>query len=85
MGELTFACGYRIGMVAEQEGQLVYRVEGALPASDLTKLINEHLFGAAPSGGEGSKGHRETRRNPFVASVAINLKTRNDLGRAGLT
>lgn len=30
-----------------KDGQLVHRVEGALPASELTKLVNQHCFGAA--------------------------------------
>jgi hypothetical protein len=32
-------------LIRSQEGQLVFRVEGAMPASELTKLINHHLFG----------------------------------------
>lgn len=28
----------------------MYRVEGALPASDITNLINEHLFGNTSPG-----------------------------------
>ncbi|EWM27147.1 thioredoxin m [Nannochloropsis gaditana] len=29
-----------------REGQLIHRVEGAMPASELTKLVNHYCFGA---------------------------------------
>ena len=45
---LAYACTYISfhPFSRGQEGQLVHRMEGALPASELTKLINHHLFGA---------------------------------------
>ncbi len=31
-----------------REGQLIHRVEGAMPASELTKMVNTYCFGAPP-------------------------------------